>query len=138
MRVIPLRQACGGLSVMAATPIRLETDISPLLGPFADVCRRKSRRFLFPVQSPGLLILSKSCITRQVWLHDISEHGVGFCSMAPVRLGTKIVLVLMHPPYGPLCLSATVAHSTEMGPKDWRIGCEFAVPITPELLDGLL
>ena len=117
---------------------RLETDISPLLQPFAEVCRRKSRRFLFPVQSPGLLIITKSNDTRHVWLHDISEHGVGFCTTLPVEHGTDIILVLKRPRYGPLCLPATVAHSTEMGPNDWRIGCEFDVPITPEMLDGLL
>ena len=58
--------------------------------------------------------------------------------MPSVKVGTQIVLILRNPPHPLLYLRAKVAHSTEMGPDDWRIGCEFAVPITPEMLEGML
>jgi len=123
---------------MTVAPKHLEADIVPLLRPFAGVYRRKSRRFLFPVQSPGTLYVPNGNDVRHVWMHDISEHGVGFCSLASVKVGTQIVLILKNPPHPPLCLRGTVAHSTEIGPKDWRIGCAFAVPLTTEMLEGML
>ena len=136
MTVIPLLQALLGI-IMSTAQLRLEADISHLLRPISEVCRRKHRRFLLPMQAPGLLTLPRGA-ARHVWVQDISETGICFCSASPLPKGMKIVLTLTPTRSTPLKCSAIVADSTRNGDEDWRIGCEFAVPITPELLKELL
>ena len=119
-------------------PLRLEADIAPLLRPLLDVSKRKSRRFLFPTQYPGLLVLPEESVSENVWLHDISESGISFCMTRPVNVGSEIIVIFNGEGERPVRWRATVVHPTRLGAGDWRIGCKFAVPITPEFLARML
>ena len=126
------------MSAATNQPMRLESDIAPSLRSFVEVCRRKAERFLFPIQCPGWLRFQKGDVDETVWLHDISETGISFCMKHGVQVGMPIVISLNRHSDRPIAWGAIVVHSTMLGADDWRIGCKFAEPITPEFLESVL
>ena len=113
----------------------LEIDLASIEENFAGICKRKVSRFHFGLASFGFLTVAEK--VHSVWLHDISEQGVGFGCPVPLTIDLEVLLKLTIRVDQCITLPARFKHSTPDA-GEWRIGCEFTTALTPEMLEKLL
>ncbi|HYV35865.1 MAG TPA: PilZ domain-containing protein [Gemmataceae bacterium] len=123
---------------MSVATIQLEADISFLRGKFLGTCRREAERFRFELGTVGYLIHDNDQCRQEVWLVDIAEKGIGFCSEWPLDRGTALDLALVGHAKGPIAIRAKVVHATKRPTGDWLIGCEFEQRLPVALLTDVL
>jgi hypothetical protein len=123
---------------MSTAAVHLEADISFFRGRLLGTCRREAQRFRFELGTVGYLIHEDDESKQEVWLVDISEKGIGFCSEWPLDNGTALDLALVGHDRGPITVMARVMHATRRPTGDWLIGCLFEQRLPVELLEEVL
>jgi PilZ domain len=76
---------------------------------------------------------------QRAWVLDLSLKGIGMELARPLEQGHIVIITIRGNDGGKLHeLSALVIHCNAVSQGDWYVGCEFAVPLSPEELEQLL
>ena len=87
----------------------------------------------------GRLYVGEDHEFQHAWVVNLSKTGIGFVLARPIPCGTPVVIQMRANVTQTINkLIAQVVHCTAQLQNDWMIGCEFADPVSPELLDYLL
>jgi hypothetical protein len=101
--------------------------------------RRASVRYRSNLATLGQMFFPDKGETEEVWVHNLSETGIGVNLDRSLEAGANVVLRLKGTAdFIMLQLSARVVHSTQEVDGSWRIGCEFEKKLTADELETLL
>jgi hypothetical protein len=101
--------------------------------------RRIRARYASTRPLPRSLRTADSQETLGAWILDLSIGGIGLVVETPLALGTVLFVELETcPQAAPLVLWADVVHCQAIGENEYRLGCEFVVPLSEDDLHVLL
>jgi hypothetical protein len=76
---------------------------------------------------------------QRAWILDLSLKGAGMQMARPLKAGQHVALLVRgNDDTRVFELAGTVTHCTPALHGDWKVGCEFTIPLTPDELDQLL
>src|SRR4051812_41730160 len=99
--------------------------------------RRASVRYGCDLEALSRPLNAADAISWGTTVTDISHGGLGLILCYPFKLGTFLAVDLEHD-HGVRTLLVRVAHVTDRADGTWQVGCEFARPIGPDDLHGLI
>ncbi len=124
---------------MAEHTIPVEAELTLFRPKMAAVRRRASDRYRCALASSGKLFLPATGESMTAWLSTLSATGIGINLSQPLEPGLDLILHLkLNGENTTLKLAARVVHCTPEVDNTWRVGCEFAEKLTPDVLDELL
>jgi PilZ domain len=102
--------------------------------------RRTAVRYRCAVGTPGRLSFPDGRESRDIWVYNLSETGIGLNLAAPpLQANTPVIIRLRGPAQGSTVdVAARVVHVTPEADGTWRIGCAFEERLTEEALKSLL
>jgi hypothetical protein len=102
--------------------------------------RRTAVRYRCAVGTAGRLAFPDGRDSREVWVCNLSESGIGLnLPGEPLEPGT-LVTVRLHgrTPESAVTLAAHVVHNTAEADGTWRVGCMFSERLSAQALTALL
>jgi hypothetical protein len=101
--------------------------------------RRQFERYLSTRPFPRRLRLADSLTPLDGWIVDLSVAGTGLLVDVPVPAETLLILELeTRPDAKPLKVWAHVVFCQPMGNGEFRLGCQFAMPLDDSDLKAIL
>lgn len=124
---------------MSDNMIAPEAEFTLLKRQLVGLRRRTSVRYRCALATLGQIYFPQTGQRTETWIANLSEGGIGLNLNCPLEGGTSIVIYLKGPNQsGTVTLLARVIHATKETDGSWRVGCEFANKLQPEMLDDLL
>lgn len=119
--------------------IPVEAELTLFRPRLSNLKRRGARRFRCGLATIGKLHFPNESTTLEACVYNLSQTGVGLNLAAPLEVGRDLVIQVRVPgSRDSMRVSARVVHCTQEVDRSWRIGCAFAEPISPEVLEALL
>jgi hypothetical protein len=117
-------------------------QLSPFQGP-AKLASRSNRRAIIRYRCApatiGKVVTVGDQLFQRAWIQDLSISGIGMDLARPISKGHLILIsIKSNDNRKTFELSAQVMHCSALPHDQWHLGCEFAVPLTPDDLDQLL
>jgi hypothetical protein len=124
---------------MSEPVIPVEAEFTLLKKNLVKIKRRASVRYRCNLATLGRVYFPDSDQAEDVWAHNLSDTGIGLNFHRALEPGTNLVIRLTGTSRDvTLKLPARVVHATQEVDGSWRVGCEFANRLSPEVLDTLL
>src|SRR5262245_59049384 len=121
-----------------APSIPIEAELTLFRSKLSGFKRRKSRRFRCNLATIGRVQFPDKDHSFDAFVYNLSENGIGLNMPEPLNVGQEIVIrIRVRGQTEPYCFPAKVMHATEELDRTWRIGCEFAESISPDVLDKI-
>jgi hypothetical protein len=101
--------------------------------------RRTAVRYRCAVGTQGQLSVAGHSESRDVFVSNLSEKGIGLTLNQPLETGARVVIRMRGPaPSNVVTLPSRVIHVSPDGEGSWRAGCAFEERLMPETLLALL
>ena len=123
---------------MSERIIPVEAEFTLLKKQLHGIKRRVSTRYRCHLATLGRLIFPASGESADVWVHNLSDSGIGLNFSRSLEAGTPLVIRLRGSEGLTLQLPARVVHATQEVDGTWRIGCQFENKLSYEELEALL
>ncbi len=124
---------------MAEQTVPVEAEFTLLKRHLNNIKRRGAVRYRCHLATLGRLIFPASGESREAWVHNLSDSGIGLNLTEPLAAGTEVLIRLSGNSRDvTLKLPARVVHATQEVDGSWRVGCTFAGKLSPEVLETLL
>lgn len=96
-------------------------------------------RYRCALATLGQLLFPDSGESQDAWVCNLSKKGIGLNLQQALEVDTPLVIRLKSQANKKeVKMPARVIHATAEADGTWRVGCELAEPLSPELLDELL
>jgi hypothetical protein len=129
----------GKEELMSKPTAPVDAELTLLKRHLTSIPRRNSVRYRSNLATLGQLFFPDSGATQEVWVHNLSEGGIGLNLDRPLEQGTNVVIRLKGTSESlMLQLPARVIHATQEVDGSWRIGCAFETKLGAEELEMLL
>ena len=122
---------------MPEKAIPIEAEFTLLKKHMAGVRVRGAARYRCALATLGRLHFPETGKSSNVWIHNLSETGIGLNIEHRLEAETPLVVCLKSS-RGSYRLNARVIHATPQADETWRVGCQLIDKLTPEMLDDLL
>jgi hypothetical protein len=122
---------------MSEEMLPVEPDLT-LLRSQLSKNRRRSRRQRCNLASMAKVQIANPVDTRVTWVYNLSLGGVGLNAAQTFEVGQELLINFRTPGKEISPLAAKVVFCLLEADRSWRVGCEFATPITQDILEGLL
>lgn len=124
---------------MPEPTVPVEAEFTLLKRHLTALKRRGSVRYRSDLACLGRLILPPASTAEDVWVHDLSDTGIGLNLSHRLEAGSAVVVRLKGTsPKVCLELPARVVHCTQEVDGTWRAGCAFDRRLAYDELDALL
>jgi hypothetical protein len=119
--------------------IPLEAQIALVRQKLGKAERRRHKRYRCSLATTGKLYFPVTGDGLTVWVSNLSVGGAGLNSPQPLEEGADVIVTLKVTSQRAVHrVPARVVHVTEEADGSWRIGCEFAEPLAPDVMESLL
>jgi hypothetical protein len=116
-----------------------EAEFTLLKRQLVGLRRRTSVRYRCALATLGHIYFPGTGERMETWIANLSEGGIGLNLNCTLAAGTSVMIYLKGPNESTtVSLLARVIHSTKETDGSWRVGCEFASKLQPDMLDALL
>jgi hypothetical protein len=100
---------------------------------------RRHRRYRTALATFGTINFSAGSECETAYVQNVSKTGIGLNMAKALEVGSQVTIRWrVGAEREPRLFSLRVIHSTLESDRSWRIGCEFAEPLSSDLLELLL